>query len=343
MSRMQIIHRDDLEAITSVVVDESVHDIGLLKDFHRHPALKEFIPDLARVSMSWVRLLPDQAQAVHRHPVKSMVVAAVGSGRTLGEVRQEIGPGDIVLLPPGDDHGFVGTGPAGFWALSIQFEGAGLYENTESPRVSYLADRHEVAAVRAANERHMAGYRDSALIRLVAHPDATTGESRQRALDHLQQWSDGFQRVIAARVAGEIDTPSRRLAEEHLAEELGHNTLLGGMRAGRVARRDPVVAAASSWFVDRMTSSSTVDRIVLAHLVLEGSGLVFHNAGLTSFAGSRYFELHDGADVEHLEAGYAALADRDDWSVERVEETLREGWEMITLFSDRVAERAHNG
>ncbi|MGO4617471.1 cupin domain-containing protein [Nocardia sp. 2YAB30] len=337
---MQVIERDSLTEITSVVVDEAVHNIGLLKDFHQNPTLKDFVPELARLSLSWVRLLPGEELSVHEHPTKSMIIVAEGNGRAIGDITRDIRSGDIVVVPPGSKHGFVGAAPSGFWALSIQFEGDGLYENPDTPRVAFVDDRPDVAAIRAENDRYLHEYRNNALVRLIGDIDAQPPEVRSGLLDHLQGWSDAFQRVIAARVVGENDSSARPLADEHLAEELGHNVLLAEIRDNRPAQWDPVIAAASSWFVDRMASSSTVERTVLSHLVLEGSGLVFHAAGLSSFSASRYFQLHDSADAEHLEMGYRALAQRRDWTPAEVAEVLTKGWKMMHLLSDRIAECA---
>jgi quercetin dioxygenase-like cupin family protein len=338
-----IIDRDSLDGISSAVIDGVVHNLGLVKDFHKNPVLDDFIAGATRLSLSWVRLRPGEELGVHQHPTKSMIIVAEGAGLVNGDLSGPIGSGDIVVVPSDARHGFVGGAPAGFWALSLQFEGAGLYEDPESPRVGFAAadgsdDAAKVDLVRAANQRHIDEYRRGALVSLVQDLDRQPGSVRERLLDFLQGWSDAFQRIVAARVVAETDGGSRLLALEHLAEEQGHNRLLDRARADRPALRDPVISAVSSWFVDRMSFAGSVERTVLAHLVLEGSGMVFHAAALPAFGDGEYFRLHDGADAEHLDMGYRALATRRDWSVEEVLAILRDGWQMMTLLSDRVAE-----
>lgn len=339
---MRIIQRESLDGIASAVVDGVVHHLGLVKDFHKDPVLNDFIAGASRLSLSWVRLQPGEELAVHQHPTKSMIIVAEGTGHTNGDLSGPIGSGDIVVVPSDARHGFVGGSPAGFWALSLQFEGAGLYENPESPRVDFGSDGSDSAVdqVRAANQRHIDEYRRGPLVSLVQDLDRQHGSVRERLLDFLQGWSDSFQRVVTARVVAETDDGSRLLAQEHLAEELGHNRLLDRARAGRPARRDPVISAVSSWFIDRMSFAGSVERTVLAHLVLEASGMVFHAAALPAFGDVEYFRLHEGADAEHLDMGYRALATRRDWSVDEVLAILRDGWQMMTLLSDRVAECA---
>jgi len=335
---VRIIDRDSLDGISSAVVDGVVHNLGLVKDFHKHPVLEDFIADATRLSLSWVRLQPGEELAVHQHPTKSMIIVAEGAGLVNGDLTGPIASGDIVVVPSHARHGFVGVGQAGFWALSLQFEGGGLYEDPQSPRVGFTGSDSAVELVRAANQRHIDEYRRGALVSLVQDLDRQPGSVRERLLDFLQGWSDAFQRVVTARVVAETDDGSRLLAQEHLAEEHGHNRLLDRARAGRPARRDPVISAMSSWFVDRMSFAGTIERTVLAHLVLEASGMVFHEAALPAFGDGEYFRLHDGAEAEHVDMGYRALATRRDWSVDEVLAILCEGWQMMTLLSDRVAQ-----
>ncbi|MFF8848152.1 hypothetical protein ACF08N_36675 [Streptomyces sp. NPDC015127] len=184
----------------------------------------------------------------------------------------------------------------------------------------------------------MDSFSRSALVRQVSS-DITGPGTKSRILCHLQPWSDAFQRVIAARVASESDKKLRDLAQEHMKEELGHNELLAKSRNGiDPPAWDPVIEAVSSWFIDQMTVLPGTLKAVLAHLVLEGSGMVFHQAGASAFKGNEYFALHDEADQEHLEMGYKVLEHRNDWEVGEVVELLKKGWTMITLLCNRVAE-----
>ncbi|MGC2404696.1 MAG: cupin domain-containing protein [Acidobacteriaceae bacterium] len=336
---MRIVSREDLPSISSVQAGNAQHNLGIVKDFHASEALAAFVPDLARLSLSWVYLDPGQELALHAHPTKSMIIVAQGTGRVSGDLVGEIRAGDIVVVPPGARHGFVGDAPEGFWALSVQFEGAGLYENTDSPRVAF-ADSASMALIVAENEHYMQVFDRSALVEIArscTEPDGT--RLTERLLDSLQPWSDQFQRLIAQRAAAEDDPAMRLLAQAHLEEELGHNRLLEQSRLGRKnVDWDPLVAAAAAWFIDRMSVASSVERTVLAHLVLEGSGMVFHRAAMESFPGNAYFEEHGENDIRHLKMGYEALAGRTDWTVDEVLEVMRKGWDMMTLLADRVAD-----
>lgn len=188
------------------------------------------------------------------------------------------------------------------------------------------------------NEDQMRRFSENPLVELVRRP-AILEEEKARILGYLQPWSDTFQRIIALRVACETDSRLQALAQQHLTEELNHNTMLAQTRSddsGGVW--DPVISAAASWFVDQMLTLSGLERAVLAHLVLEGAALVFHQAGYGTYRDNEYFALHSEADQEHLKMGYQLLEERtDDWQVDEVLELLDRGWQMITLLCERVA------
>lgn len=188
------------------------------------------------------------------------------------------------------------------------------------------------------NEDQMRRFNENPLVELVRRP-AIPEEEKARILGYLQPWSDTFQRVITLRVACETDSGLQALAQQHLAEELNHNTMLAQTRSddsGVVW--DPVIAAAASWFVDQMLTLSGLGRAVLAHLVLEGAALVFHQAGCGTYRDNKYFALHSEADQEHLQMGYRLLEERTDaWQVDDVLELLDRGWQIITLLCERMA------
>lgn len=188
------------------------------------------------------------------------------------------------------------------------------------------------------NEGQIRRFNENPLVELVRRP-AIPEDEKARILGHLQPWSDTFQRIITLRVACETDSSLQALAQQHLAEELNHNTMLAQTRSddgGGVW--DPVVSAAASWFVDQMLTLSGLERAVLAHLVLEGAALVFHQAGSGTYRDNEYFALHSEADQEHMEMGYRLLEEREDyWQVDEVLELLDRGWQMITLLCERMA------
>ena len=197
-----------------------------------------------------------------------------------------------------------------------------------------------VERIASYNEQRQREYESSDLIRLLVDEN-TTGETKKAVLTYLQPWSNAFQRMISARVTFETDPELRTLALEHQQEEIGHDAILARSRANdhRVVW-DPVIEAGASWFVDQFAVLPSVHRAVLAHLALEAGSLVFSQAGTRAFPDDPYFELHDEADVEHLEMGYRVLRQRGDWTEDDLITVLDRAWQVITVVSDRIAECA---
>ncbi|MDP3704938.1 MAG: cupin domain-containing protein [Legionellaceae bacterium] len=137
---MYVIKRENIPTINSIEVDGHIHDLGLLKDFRKHPLLAQFLPELARISLSWVRLEKGQQLNAHKHPTTSMIIITDGYVTTIGDTFIEASAGDIILIPPNVLHGFIGGEPDGLWGLSVQFEGEGLYESIDYPRVNFLCE-----------------------------------------------------------------------------------------------------------------------------------------------------------------------------------------------------------
>ncbi|MEU7784858.1 hypothetical protein [Amycolatopsis sp. NPDC049159] len=200
--------------------------------------------------------------------------------------------------------------------------------------------QQDVERIARHNEQRQREYESSELIRLLSD-ETTSPETRKAVLTYLQPWSNAFQRMISARVSFESDPELRALALEHQQEEVGHDKILARSRAeDRQLVWDPVIEMGASWFVDQFAILPGVQRAVLAHLALEAGSLVFSQAGTRAFPEDEYFELHDEADVEHLEMGYELLRQRGDWTEESVLAVLDRAWQVIGVVSDRIAECA---
>jgi quercetin dioxygenase-like cupin family protein len=346
---MFVVRRESIPSIHEVEVDGTTHFLGCLKDLRKSPEIARHLPEQARLSISWVRLRPGELLEAHRHPTTSMIVVTEGRGRVTGDTSGEIRAGDTVIVPPGALHGFAGEGEEGFWALSMQFEGQALYEDLSNPRVRFEKDRQSgiersLGRLIDENERFLKRYRAGRLCELVRSDLARRDDVRARLIDHLQPWSNAFQRVLFARAAFGTGREFQLVAERHVAEEVGHNHLLGQMRGGTdESVWDPVVSAASSWFVEQMLSLGELEQTVLVHFVLEGSGEIFHKEAMPLFPDSKHFALHGSVDEDHFKMGIELLKKQADLDVDRLSKVLRKGWAMMELLSDRIAEVAAGG
>ncbi|WP_207892268.1 hypothetical protein [Streptacidiphilus pinicola] len=190
------------------------------------------------------------------------------------------------------------------------------------------------------NEQHVRAYRGNSLIVLLEDP-TTPAATKDAVMAHVAPWSGAFQRMITVRADYETDPQLKELAIEHRDEEVGHDGILAESHdTGRTAVWDPVIEAGAAWFVEQFRILPGLQKVVLAHLVLEAGSLTFSNAGSLAFPGNAYFALHDEADQEHIEMGYRLLAERQEWEPGEVTDLLDRAWQVINMVSDRIAELA---
>lgn len=335
---MQIIARNDLASINEAIVDGQVHDLGVVKIFAQHPELAQFIPASSNLAISWVRLEGGQVLPVHKHPEPSLILVCEGSGRTMGSTHRDVSAGDIVLVPSDTWHGFEGT-HLGFWALSIQFNGQALYENADEPNVAFTpAESHPADQLLEDNKNYLEEFRTSKLLRLIDDPSLADHDVRERLLDCQQTWSDVFQDLLHLRVAMTMDPEHKHVALDHLVEELGHNNNLRNQRQSRHRPvTDPTFLSIMDWFREQMLYRSDMVRTLLMHVVLEGSGEIWHRNAARAFPDLPHFEDHGEDDGDHVTMGLDLLNRASLTEIEELREALAEGWKMITQLCDRIA------
>jgi quercetin dioxygenase-like cupin family protein len=343
----KIIHirREEFPTLRSVVVDGIEHDLGVHKDFRRHPAFEGFIPENARLALAWVHLGPGEKLGIHDHPIETMIIMCSGRGSTLGDLRAEIHEGDVLLIERGAKHGFVGSSPNGYWALSIQFEARGLYENPGNALVAFKEDgqaESSLAELLRRNRQFMEEHKNNLLFDVIQSGKMADPARRGRLLDAIQVWSNHFQKVIMSRYVFSGEPRFFDLAVAHLKEEYGHNTNLENSRKGELRQVwDPVLEASASWFASKMLSLSDPEKTVLVHLVLEGGANVFHKVAhktMQSYKETDHFEVHSIEDDGHLDMGKELLKGLDQRTYGRLFEIQKQGWDMLNLLSRRIAE-----
>lgn len=220
---------------------------------------------------------------MHEHPVKSMVIVCKGSALLTGDHQQQLNEGDVVWVEPFSKHGFISRPGEEFYGISIQFEGKGLYEDLNNARVKFssssLADLHQF------NDQQLEVHTKNSFFKLVESGRLEKDPKLfQRFVTALYVWSRCFQRVLLTR---QIMCVDKELLEEythHLNEELGHDALLRDCYNISEDAYDPILEAASNWFVTQMYLLDEAEKIVVVHLVIESSGHAF------GVASSKYFK-----------------------------------------------------
>jgi len=347
---MKIVRRADIPAITQVEVDGVLHRLGIHQDFRRHPVLEEFLPDSARLSLAWVHLEAGEELAVHAHPTASLIIVTTGLGRCLGDLDSDFAEGDVIVVPAGARHGFVGMGPCGYWALSVQLEGHGLYESLDEARVRFeppSVTTPGLDRLLALNARLMAEYVRNPLFAFIEGEHVDDRAKRARLLDAIQVWSNFYQKMVLLR-CGLADNPEFvPLAEDHLAEEFQHNKRLAGDRGAELARLwDPVLEAGSAWFTWKMLTLDDAAKTALIHLVLEGGSKVFHTRAhpvMARFGETEHFGIHDEADEDHFTMGLKAVEGLTEHQYTHLQVVVTEGWDMLNLICARMADLALQG
>lgn len=344
--KMQVVSRDLIPLLNSVMVNNKGHNLGKLLDFRKHPSLSAFIPDQARVSMSWVSLNSGEVLETHKHPTASMIIVCEGEGRVVGDCEQPLKAGDIVIVPPNSFHGFIGEGKTGFWALSVQFEGMGLYEDASMPRVEFRKNDQPlyVNGVDQLFLQHKvweAKFEKNPLMLLARSSKLNDPEIKTRLLEALNYWSDWFQKIITARMAMGGKAEFFDAAEQHLQEEIGHNKILYGIRQNKsVSYWDPLLDSAATWFHHQMISDTDEDKTVLIHLVLEGASTQFHTAAKEYFGEHNFFELHSTLDEDHFGMGLKLLEKVEHIDIPHLLIVLNQGWAVFNIIAAQMAHYA---
>jgi len=328
-----IVPRHDIHAITQVEIQGIAHDLGEHRDFRRHQALAEFLPSHGRISISWTRLVAGQELAVHQHPTKSMIIVTGGRGKLLGDAPRELCEGDVVAVPAGVEHGFLTDRE--LVALSLQFEGVGLYEDEHSARVSFV-DNFCGRLVKHQEDR-LESHVSIPFFRMLNDGTLEDTECRVRFLSCLHQWSSAFQRMMFLRQGLVHGTPWESLFLRHFYEELGHNDLLARESQISITRADSAIESCASWFLYRTLVGDNLERLVVTHLVLERSAHAFHGLASHIFPSS-YFAEHAIDDDVHHNMGLAELQGMTAEMFQRLLSVSEKAWDVLELMLERMVQ-----
>jgi quercetin dioxygenase-like cupin family protein len=338
--KVVLIRRTDIPAIFEIEENGRRHELGEHRDFRRHPALAEFIPERARLAMSWAYLSPNQVLEEHVHPIKSMIVVCRGRGEVLGDLCATLEEGDAVLVGPGGRHGFRGGAESGMQVLSVQFEAQGLYEDVAKPLVHFAHSPDGLERLLRYNSERLEQMASSPLFRILEDGTLQDPARRSTFIDCLHAWSRHFQTVMYARQSGCADDRYHGWFLRHLRSEVGHDELLAQSRAHGGALWDPILESTSAWFISRMSILDNCEKAAIVHLVLETTGARFHNAArrsLTGLSDIEYFRVHDEEDDAHAEWGVELLKDLDSPTYARLQVIVGQAWDVFSTMLDRMA------
>ncbi|MFF5973409.1 cupin domain-containing protein [Streptomyces sp. NPDC012769] len=337
------VSREDIRAISSVVVDGQTHRLGQQRDFRRNDQLAAFLPETGRLSLAWVRLADGEQLDVHQHPTKSMILVCKGSVRLLGDQERELAEGDTVAVPPGARHGFVTRPGEVFEGLSVQFEGSGLYEDETEPRVRFDGDLASLAELERYNAERLEQFGRHRMFELFDSGRVTADpEMRARFVNALYVWSVYFQRMLYARQAVCADPRLREVYAGHLREEFGHDVLLKERHGISETVYDPILEAVGNWFVLQMHGADEAAKIVIVHMVVESSCQVFGERTGVAFPEETaddvtYFDLHSEVDEDHRELGRDHLRGLSTSQFPHLMRVCGQAWDQLDVLFERIA------
>jgi quercetin dioxygenase-like cupin family protein len=327
------------------MVDGVEHSLGSMKDFRQHPQIAAFLPESARLALSWVHLDAGESLDTHIHEIDSLIIVANGHGRVVGDLEDSFSEGDIVLIPQGHRHGFEGTGSDGFWAISTQFEQRGIYENPDNPLVKFEGT-NSLANLLLRNDSLREEHHTNRIFDFVSGEQIRDPARRQRFMHCVQVWSGYYQKTLMARTAFTEDLKYAAIFRRHLNEEYGHDTALN-LDLGSAARIvwDPLLDATASWFLVKMLTLDNLEKLVLIHLVLETAGSTFHKVAATAmarFGETNYFSQHSEVDDQHASVAIEMLEGHDSSTYAHLMEIQRQGWDMLNKLCERMVEIAND-
>jgi len=308
-----VVSRGDIRAIESVEQDGVRHMLGELRDFRWEDRLAGFIPPEDQLSLSWVALKAGETLPPHTHPIQSMMVFHAGSGRVIGDLEQDISAGDVVVVPPGREHGFV-AGPSGLSALSVQF-GEGLYTNPDNARVVFSDDGVTLSQLLEHNQRRLREFQASDLFRAVKTRGLGQGELAAAAVSAWGRHTE----VLAARCAdGGVE---RAGADAAPADE---------------EFPDAAVEAILTWFSYRMLVLDRVERVALVRLVSSPAWAAYQSCERQARAKAGVGA--PAAEVVAPQADLAGIPVQSPATYKRIKDILDEAWDMLQALSSRVVE-----
>ncbi len=343
MEHLQVISRNAIPPIEASERSGEARELGELRDFRWNALLREFMPASPGFSVRWVRLKQHEVLVPQPHSTQSLLVFFAGSGNMLGDHPRPVAKDDVVVVPPGCTHAYVG-GPDGLQAVSIQF-GEGHALEPERPRVQ-IAPEDSFDEVLAYHRRRLEQFRRLPLFDLLTDGTLDDFAKRKVMLDAIQIWLAGSQMALFSRQAGCVDPRFASLFLQDMNEEamrtaVGDELPYGTLR--KPPRHDPTLDAISSWFSYQMLVLDNVEKLALHHVVRSATA-AYYDAVAPLLALHAPDELGERAErLEGALLGEETLRQQAPRTHRRLRLLIEEAWDMLSAISDRVVELTRAG
>jgi hypothetical protein len=276
--------------------------------------------------VSWVQLGAGEVLAPRALGAESVMIVYAGSADVVGDSYRTVAAEDVVVIPCGCLHGFVG-GPQGLSALSIQL---GDEPRSEPAEVSEAA-RRGLSQLLDYNARRAEAFGRRALFELLGADDC---DPQQAALCHraLGAWSARCGALLVVRQAHCTDPKYVQSFVAQSVAQLERGALSDGLTQA-LGLVDPILTAFADWFTRQMYVLDNLEKAALVDLVL-----VRANAAL-GVVDEACLGWLDGA----RDGGTLSLRGQTPRTYERLQQLIAEAWDMVDAMSDRIALLATSG
>jgi hypothetical protein len=328
-SLIRIVKRDTIPNLQSLDTAKG-EGAGELRDFRWNDQLRAFMEGASDLSVGWVRLGPGELLQPRTLDVDLLMVVYQGSADIVGDLTRAVSAEDVVVVPSGAMHGFVG-GPQGLYALAIQLgEKASLVEETG---VTASDPEHTLQGLLEYNSSRLGEFQQRAIFELAA--DGTLNDPRCRATyrDGLRLWASQSSGLLTVRQACCIDgkyAPAF-LAELVLEWSRGMPLDPALTRVSTPVARDPILIALADWFTRQMYLLDNVEKVALVDLVVASA-----NAALGR--NEQECRLWSHGYGEHAAATSLLLRGETPHTYARLRSLVAEAWDMVGALTDRLVE-----
>ena len=149
--------------------------------------------------------------------------------------------------------------------MSLQFEGAGLFEDARAPRLRYVDD----ANARYARLQDEWRGRWRALVVEAINPLLADPPAAERFWSYVKGWSRRFQHLLFARQTSvDFDDPTYELFRRHLREEFDHDAMV----AAPPPPWDGELDAYQHWFEGEIARRPPLEKLIIVNGVIEFGG-----------------------------------------------------------------------
>ncbi len=301
---------------------------GELRDFRWNEQLREFMPETADLSLSWVRLEAGESLDRRALSVDSLLIVYGGSAEIVGDVSRTIAAEDVVVVPSGCKHGFVG-GPQGLFALSIQLgETAG-----PAPTTTELPGADTLDGLLEYNAKRLVEFQQRPVFELWDSGALSSPVRYAAYRDALQLWISQSAALLFARQAGCTDLKYAPSFLSQLVGSLGRGLLVdpAPTRLSSGRERDPILLAFADWFTRQMYVLDNVEKVAIVDLVVTSANAALGRSDLAC-----RFWAYDYA--ERAAETAALLRGETPRTYVRLRAIVGEAWDMISAMTDRVVQ-----